>query len=203
MKPSPHLKKVQKLEMEIYTLSNQLAALRKKSPGVSVPDYTFEDLSGKPKLSDLFGDKSVLFVIHNMGAACRYCTLWADGLNGFLPHLEDKFAVVLVSKDSPEAQRRMANDRGWRFRLASHGGGAYIREQSVAPGEENYPGLVCYVKDKGRVLRKNATAFGPGDQFCALWPMISMAGFGESDWIAQYHYWKRPAVMEDGGAGLE
>ena len=61
-----------------------------------------------------------------MGQACRYCTLWADGFNGFVPHLESTMAVALVSKDSPQRQREFANSRGWRFRLASHGGGDYI-----------------------------------------------------------------------------
>ncbi len=61
-----------------------------------------------------------------MGQGCRYCTVWADGFIGFLPHLENAMSVVLLSKDPPELQRRFANERGWRFRLASHDGGENV-----------------------------------------------------------------------------
>ncbi len=45
---------------------------------------------------EMFGDKKQLLLIHNMGQGCRYCTLWADGFNGFLKHLESVMSVVLV-----------------------------------------------------------------------------------------------------------
>jgi predicted dithiol-disulfide oxidoreductase (DUF899 family) len=188
-------------EAEIMELTTRLTELRKQATPVPVKDYKFTDLNGPVTLGQLFGDKDILFAIHNMGQGCRYCTLWADGFNGLLPHLEDRFAVVLLSKDAPELQRRFANTRGWRFRMASHGGGAYIREQSTAPGGDNVPGLVCYERRGGKIFRKNAALFGPNDRFCPLWPIIGLAGLGMGDWTAQYSYWKRPAKgeMDDGG----
>ena len=104
---------------------------------------------------DLFGGRDHLLVIHNMGQGCRYCTLWADGFNGVVPHLESAMGLVLVSKDAPDVQRRFANSRGWRFRLASHGGGDYIREQTVMEGEANMPGAVLYERRGELILRKN------------------------------------------------
>ena len=86
-------------------------------------NYLFDTLNGQTTLLELFADQDRLLVIHNMGQGCRYCTLWADGLNGFVPHIESGMALVLVSKDAPELQRRFANSRAWRFQLASHGGG--------------------------------------------------------------------------------
>ena len=135
------------LEMQIFELNRQLEALRKDNPGTHVPNYTFRTLSGEVTLRDLFGDHDTLLVIHNMGQGCRYCTLWADGFNGFVPHLESALSVVLVSKDPPEVQRSFANSRGWRFRLASHGGGDYIREQTAQEGVDNMPGAVVYKRD--------------------------------------------------------
>jgi predicted dithiol-disulfide oxidoreductase (DUF899 family) len=88
-----------------------------------VKNYLFDTLNGQTTLLELFADQDRLLVIHNMGQGCRYCTLWADGLNGFVPHIESGMALVLVSKDAPELQRRFANSRAWRFQLASHGGG--------------------------------------------------------------------------------
>lgn len=197
---------IRKLEKQIGNLTAKLGKLRQKTTETAkVPNYKFETVTGTTDLSSLFGDKDTLFAIHNMGQGCRYCTLWADGLNGFLPHLEDKFAVVLLSKDAPEVQERFANSRGWRYRMASHGGGAYISEQSVVADEDNMPGLVCYQKKDGKIIRRNSTVFGPGDQFCSMWHILSLAGLGEDEWTPQYHYWKRPepAKMDDGGQNVQ
>jgi len=125
----------EKLEFEIMEKAQQLAALRRGESDIEVTDYAFQTLDGEIHLSDLFADRDRLLVIHNMGQGCRYCTLWADGINGVLDHLEDAMAVALVSKDPPEIQRRMALDRNWKFRMASHGGGAYMAEQ-CAMGEQ-------------------------------------------------------------------
>jgi predicted dithiol-disulfide oxidoreductase (DUF899 family) len=197
---------IRELEKQIGTLSEKLAKLRaKETEAKEVPNYKLETMNGPTDLASLFAGKDTLFAIHNMGQGCRYCTLWADGLNGFLPHLEDKFSVVLLSKDAPEVQQRFANSRGWRFRMASHGGGKYLDEQSVEPGEGNMPGLVCYQKKNGKIIRKNSTVFGPGDQFCSLWHILSLAGHGDEDWTPQYSYWKRPepAKMDDGGKDVK
>ena len=132
--------RIVELERNIGELIAELNALRKTNPGTPVPNYTFATLTGQVSLLELFGGKDKLLAIHNMGQGCRYCTLWADGLNGLLAHLESALSVVLLSKDPPEVQRRFGNARGWRFRFASHGGGAYIREQSVVNGDDNFPG---------------------------------------------------------------
>ena len=191
---------VLELEQRIAELSAELNALRRTSPATPVPNYPFRTETGDTTLRDLFGDRDKLLVIHNMGQGCRYCTLWADGFNGLLPHLESALAVVLVSKDSPEVQRNFANSRGWRFRLASHGGGAYIREQGVYGSAENYPGAVVYEMDGDAMRRKNACVFGPGDIYCALWGLLGLAGVDE--FTPQYNYWIRPTVLEDGGENL-
>ena len=190
------------LERRIGELTTELAALRKVSAGTPVPAYTFRTQHGDATLHDLFGDRGKLLVIHNMGQGCRYCTLWADGFNGLLPHLESVLAVVLVSKDSPPVQRKFANSRGWRFRLASHGGGDYIREQSVLADSDNCPGAVLYERDGDIVLRRNACVFGPGDLYCAMWGLLGLAGLDAADWTPQYNYWLRPAQLDDGGRNV-
>jgi len=190
-----------RLEQRIGELTAELNALRKASPGTPVADYAFETDAGPTTLGKLFGERRHLLAIHNMGQGCRYCTLWADGFNGLLPHLESAVAVVLVSKDPPAVQCAFAGSRGWRFRLASHGGGDYIREQG-AFGADNYPGAVMYERDGDAILRKNACVFGPGDMFCAAWGLLGLAGLGEADWTPRYRYWTRPDQLEDGGLNV-
>ncbi len=193
---------IAELEKQIYELTGKLHELRKANPGEVVTDYVFDTQAGQTSLSELFGDHDRLLAIHNMGQACRYCTLWGDGLNGFLPHLESSMSVVLVSKDSPEIQRTFANSRGWRFRLASHGGGDYAREQTVQDGSSNMPGAVVYERKGEEIVRKNAVVFGPGDLYCSMWNILALAGLSEETWTPQFNYWRRPEVLEDGGENL-
>ena len=196
--------KIAELEQQIYQMTLQLADLRRSFPGIQqqVPDYTFATQHGETSLSALFGDADKLLMIHNMGQGCRFCTLWADGFNGFLPHLESAMSVVLVSKDDPQTQRRFANSRGWRFRLASHGGGDYITEQTVMPGQTNMPGAVLYERKGTRITRRDSAVFGPGDLYCSAWNLMALAGMTEQDWVPQYNYWKRPQQLDDGGENL-
>lgn len=196
------LNEIQKVENEIYRLHRRLESLRKESPVLEVKNYIFHGLNAEITLHDLFADNNRLIAIHNMGQGCRSCTLWGDGLNGFLPALEDQFAVVMLSKDAPDVQRSFANSRGWRFNMVSHGGGLYIREQSVLAGQNNMPGIVCYEKRGERIFRKNSSVFGPGDDFCSMWSILSLAGVGLEEWTPQYSYWRRPERLDDGGNNL-
>ena len=193
---------IPELEKQIFELTAKLNEFRKASAGDEVRDYEFSTIDGATSLLKMFGNKKQLLLIHNMGQGCRYCTLWADGFNGFLQHLESVMSVVLVSKDPPELQRQFANSRDWRFRLASHGGGKYISEQTVMDGAENTPGAVVYERDGDKITRKHSCIFGPGDIYCSMWGLLGLAGLGADNWTPQYAYWKRPEKMDDGGENL-
>lgn len=73
----------------------------------------------KIRLSELFGNKKDLILIHNMGNSCPYCTMWADGFNGLLQHLQDRAAFVVSSPDDPMTQKDFASSRGWKFKMIS------------------------------------------------------------------------------------
>ncbi|NKB51786.1 MAG: DUF899 domain-containing protein [Rhizobiaceae bacterium] len=191
-----------KLELEIMEKSQQLAALRAKEADREVADYKFQTQNRETCLSDLFAGRDRLLMIHNMGQGCRYCTLWADGINGILNHLEDAMSVVLVSKDPPETQRRMALNRDWRFHMVSHGGGAYMSEQCAVGDHANYPGAAVYQLKGGKIVRRAGAPFGPGDLYSPMWHFLSLAGIGMSDWTPQFQYWQRPASLDDGGENI-
>lgn len=196
------VERIRELEQQLFEMTTELNQLRKATPGTPVPNYEFQTLEGSVSLRELFAGNERLLVIHNMGQGCRYCTLWADGFSPFLPHLESAMSVVLVSKDAPEIQRVFANSRGWRFRLASHGGGEYIKEQTVMAGETNMPGAAVYELSGDTIERKNTCVFGPGDLYCSMWNLLGLAGLGEAEWTPQFNYWSRPAELDDGGQNL-
>ena len=195
-------REITELEQEIANLTARLNGLRKKTAPQPVTNYRFATLSGEISLLDLFSGNERLLTIHNMGQGCRYCTLWADAFNGMLVHLESAMSVVLLSRDPPRLQRDFANSRNWQFRLASHGGGPYIREQTVMEGIDNMPGAVIYERSGDRVFRKNSAVFGPGDLYCSMWNLLALAGIDAGEWTPQYRYWTPPAKMDDGGENL-
>jgi predicted dithiol-disulfide oxidoreductase (DUF899 family) len=201
---SSNAAEIEKTVTAIRELSEKLEGLRKEAPPTPVKNHKLRDLAGEVSLLELFGDKETLMVIHNMGQACRYCTLWADGINGFLPHLENLFSVVLVSKDEPGLQRQFAGSRGWRYRMASHAGSDYMKENSVGENGNNAPGMVCFVRKGNEIFKKNFAQFGPGDLFCSIFHIVNMAGLTGEEWTPQFNYWQRPAPakMEDGGQNL-
>src|SRR5437762_3215437 len=95
------------MEKQISELKQKLAELRRKHGSQTITqDYSFKTWDGgELSLAQLFGDKRDLILVHNMGKHCAYCTLWADGFNGVVPHLEDRAAFVVVSNDPPDVQK--------------------------------------------------------------------------------------------------
>lgn len=194
--------RISAMEAKLYEMTLELNELRKVAVSTEVPNYSFATLAGPSSLLELFADKQKLLVIHNMGQSCRYCTLWGDGFNGLVDHLESVMSVVLVSKDAPQLQREFANSRGWRFRLASHAGGKYIEEQTVMDGSTNMPGAVVYERDGEKIMRRSSSVFGPGDLYSPMWNLLGLAGMTEADWTPQFRYWRQPEKLEDGGENV-
>jgi predicted dithiol-disulfide oxidoreductase (DUF899 family) len=182
---------------ELRAFDKQIGALKKRrielKKGQARPlerDYTFQSSEGPVKLSGLFGDKDDLIVIHNMGRACNYCTLWADGLNGLVPHLEDRAALAFCSPDPPDAQHRMAEERGWRFRMVSDQERAFTADMGFWSEADGYwPGYSTFRRQSdGSVEKVSSDFFGPGDDYCAVWPMLDLLKDGSNGWEPKESY---------------
>ena len=113
---------------QIAGLRDKMREARAAAEPEEVPDYVFTNTSGSVRLSELFGDKPDLIVIHNMGATCPHCTLWADGFNGIYDHLASRATFVLSSPDTPNTQKTFAASRGWRFPMVSHNGTTFAAD---------------------------------------------------------------------------
>jgi predicted dithiol-disulfide oxidoreductase (DUF899 family) len=190
----------------VSELQNQIAKLQKalyvarSALAEPVQNYAFEATEGsRTMLSELFGDRKDLIIIHNMGWECAYCTLWADGFNGVLPHLESRAAFVVVSPDDPKTQRDFAASRGWKFRMVSCGANTFAEDMGFVRQPEGYwPGVSAFRKNKdGTIVRTGRAEIGPGDNFCAVWHLFDLLADGTDGWEPRYLY--QPGFRSSGG----
>ncbi len=172
----------------------QIAELRRKMREAQaaiepeeVEDYTFQRAGGVVKLSQLFGDKDTLFVIHNMGQGCSFCTLWADGFNGVYEHLASRAAFVVASPDAPDKQKAFAESRGWRFPMVSVAGTRFAQDMGYW-NDGPSPGVSVFKRQNGKVLRVADTSFSPGDDFCTVWHFFGLIPEGAAGWRPKYSY---------------
>jgi predicted dithiol-disulfide oxidoreductase (DUF899 family) len=175
---------------EITTIRAKIRAIQSRIEPQPVKDYTFATLKGEVTLSALFGDKKDLFMVHNMGAGCPYCTLWADGYNGVYPHLTDRAAFVVSSPDSPKTQARFSKIRGWKFPMVSHAGSTFAADMGFANGKGGFnPGISAFKKTRGKIVRvSDYSGMGPGDDFCSVWHFLDMLPEGAAGWRPKFKY---------------
>ena len=189
---TPQAKRLAELEREIYERQEELNSLRRSAPRTPVENFEFETPTGKVSLEELFGERNDLLVIHNMGRACPYCTLWADGFVGVQAHFESRAALVLCSPDPPAIQQQFARSRGWRFRLVSDSGG-FTRAMGYSLKNEagrtmQLPGFSTFRRTSGGIERVAHAPFGPGDVFAPIWHLMGALAEGPDGWQPQFSY---------------
>ena len=173
---------------EIEALRAKMRNLQEAVEPEAVDDYEFIGADGPVRLSQLFGDKDTLIAIHNMGKSCPACTMWADGYNGVVPHLENRAAFVVTSPDDPATQATFAASRGWRFRMVSHQGTSFAADMGYR-GERGWlPGISVFKKQGDRILRVSDQQLGPGDDFCSVYHFLDMTPEGWAGWRPRFTY---------------
>ena len=163
-------------------------ALAEEARG-EVTDYGFDTPKGPVKLSQLFGKRRDLFVIHNMGTHCASCTMWADGVNGLYPHISDRAAFVVTSPDAPATQAEFAASRGWVFPMISAKGTRFFADMGFenAAGRP-MPGVSAFQKQDGTIIRVSAAGFDTGDDYCTVWRLFDLLPEGVDGWRAKHAY---------------
>jgi predicted dithiol-disulfide oxidoreductase (DUF899 family) len=186
MKTSALQKKITKAEKEIAKKKETLAKMRR----VKFDDFKLVQHDGKAtSLSKLFGNRDELIVVHNMGASCPYCALWADGFNGALKHLENRAAFALESPDAPAVQSKVIAKQGWNFTFVSSQGSNFRQLAGFEEGGDPTPGVSVFVRDKkGVIYQASKTGFGPGDNYCAVWDLLDLLPQGANGWGPKFKY---------------
>lgn len=168
---------IETLESDIAEKKKQLSELRRQRPEKSIEDYLFNDPKGNEvKLSELFDGHEELIVVQNMGKACSYCTMWADGFNGIFEYIQRKAGFVLASPDAPDVQQNIRSERDWQFPMISTDGTNFKRETGYEDEKGGqHPGVSVFRKKRdGSISYTNQTSFGPGDDFCPVWHFYDM-----------------------------
>jgi predicted dithiol-disulfide oxidoreductase (DUF899 family) len=173
---------------EIASLRQKMRALQAGIEPEEVQDYEFGTADGPVRLSQLFGNKRDLFVIHNMGVSCPNCTMWADGFNGLYDHLADRAAFVVSSPDPPSVQKEFAAGRGWRFPMVSHERTSFAEDMGYRSARGWLPGVSVFKRDGARVLRVADTGFDQGDDFCTTWHLFDLLPEGAAGWRPKFAY---------------
>lgn len=167
---------LQEIQKESETLRKKRLELLKKLGEKDIEnDYNFIMSDGtKKSLPEMFGDQKHLFVIHNMGKKCNYCTMWADGFNDTFEYIQEKGAFVLISPDDHETQKEFAASRGWEFVTATPDNNDFIKDMGYSNEEDGktyyHPGVSVFEKTSdGKVKRVSKDWFGPTDYYCNVW----------------------------------
>ena len=174
---------VAELSKQIYELKQELAKARKDAAPEPVEDYTFVGDDGEVRLSEMFGDKNELLLVHNMGKSCNYCTLWADGLVAMYPHLSRRCAFVLVSPDEPSVRQGHAAERGWNYPTFTDAENRFTDDMGFLHDGHVQPGVSAFHKNEdGSIVRTGSDQFGPGDDYCSVWPLFDLLHGGADGW---------------------
>ena len=179
---------------ELEAARRKLVKLRRKMPPEPVRDYELRNGDGPVRLSEMFGDKDDLILIHNMGTGCSNCAMWADEFNGVYQHLQSRAAFVVVSPDSPEVQEAFAGKRGWRFPMYSTEGTTFVEDMGFRWEEEPFlsgyqPGVSAFRKNAdGSIVRVAKDSFGPGDLYCGVWHLFDLLPEGAAGWDPLFAY---------------
>jgi predicted dithiol-disulfide oxidoreductase (DUF899 family) len=184
-------------EIALRRQTEAVAAQRRAlPPGGEVPeDYVFAE--GEParpvRLSQLFGDRSVLMVYSymygpQMDRPCPMCTAMLDGLDGQAEHIGRRVALAVVARSPIARLRALGAERGWsRLRLVSSADNRYNLDyhgEDEAGGQ--LPMLNAFVRGPdGTIRHAYATElmFAPAEpgqnsrHVDAIWPLWNMLDF--------------------------
>jgi predicted dithiol-disulfide oxidoreductase (DUF899 family) len=215
---------LQLAEIELMHQREHVAALRRRLPvGAVVEDYVFQegprslDDGDAPtrsvRLSELFtGPGRSLAIYHLMygklqTTPCPMCTMWIDGFNGIVRHVDQNLDfVVAAAADLPDL-RAHARNRGWHnVRLLSCGDSTFKYDlgSEDADGEQDST-ISVFTRDADGSVRHVYTAHPRMaddidqrgiDLLSPVWHLMDLTPEGRGEWFAELSYPERHALAQ-------
>jgi predicted dithiol-disulfide oxidoreductase (DUF899 family) len=203
-------------EIDLMRQNERVAELRRQLPeGAAVDDYTFvegpRDLDAgdgpiqSVRLSQLFSTPGRALVVYHLmfgklqTSPCPMCTMWIDGINGVVQHLERNVDFVVAAAAEPAALRAHARTRGWRnVRLLSCGDSSFKYDLNSEDEAGNQDSTVSvFTRDERGVIRHRYSAhprmseeIGERgiDLLSPVWHMLDLTPYGRDDWNPELAY---------------
>lgn len=175
-------------EKELTQLRDQLAAERRALPWVRMnKPYSFDTVSGRRSLDQLFDGRRQLVVQHFMFApgweqGCKSCSFMADHIEGARVHLQQRDVSFVAVSRAPLADiQRFRQRMGWQFEWVSSFGsdfnqdfGVSFSPEALATGLVDYnykkqafpqaeaPGISVFYSDDGGQVFHTYSTYGRG-----------------------------------------
>jgi predicted dithiol-disulfide oxidoreductase (DUF899 family) len=203
-------------EIDLMRHRERVAELRRQLPaGPAVDDYEFiegpRDLDAgdgpveSVRPSQLFTAPGRALVIYQLmygklqTTPCPMCTLWIDGFNGIVRHLEQNVDFVVAAAAAPAALRAHARNRGWRnLRLLSCGDSTFKLDMNSEDAEGNQDSTISvFTRDDQGVVRHFYSAHPRMaddidqrgiDLLSPVWNVLDLTPGGRGDWYPELSY---------------
>ena len=121
------------------------------------------------------------------------CSMWADGYNGVVKHLEQRASFGVVVEGDVEIFRSFAAERGWsNLRLLSSGGSSMKDDLKMqSPTGAQLPGASVFTRDPDGSVRHFYTVcafmkeghFRGMDLLSPVWNFLDLTPEGRGDWL--------------------
>ncbi len=72
--------------------------------------------------------------------------------------------------------------------MVSHEGTSFASDLGYRRDESWWPGVSVFQRDGDRIVRVSDTEFGPGDDFCSVWPLLELLPEGPEGWQPKFTY---------------
>jgi predicted dithiol-disulfide oxidoreductase (DUF899 family) len=202
-------------EVALRDQRERVAALRRALPRDTMveTDHVLREMPGglegdapvrEIKLSELVAETDhPLLLLHFMhgkaqASPCPMCTLWADGYDGVVKHLQQRanFAVLIAGDLASFSE--YARSRGWRnVRILSTGDSSLKRDLGFEneDGSQN-PGVSVFERSEDGAVRhfySGGAMMRPGefrgmDLMSPLWNFLDLTPEGRGDFMPQKSY---------------
>lgn len=191
-------------ELALMRQREVVAGLRRELPlGPPASDYMFGASGGDVRFVDLFSDPARPLVLYHfmfgesMNQPCPMCSMWADGWNGVVRHVEQRVDFALVTQGTVDQNERLAAERGWtNLRWLSAAGTSFKRAYGSQDNEGNQqPFLTVFELHDGQPrLTYSGGAHIAGDHWrgvdllSPVWHFFDLTRQGRGDFMPRLDY---------------
>lgn len=189
-------------ELALMQQREAVAVLRRDlPPGPVAHDYVFGEVGGQVSLDELVGDRA-LVIYHfmfggPMAQPCPMCSMWADGWNAVVEHVDQKVDFAMVSLGSAAENVQLATEHDWQnLRWLSAAENSFKVDYGSADAEGNqWPFITVFERDGDDVrLSYSAAAHISGDHWrgidllSPLWHLLDLTRQGRGEFMPSLEY---------------